>query len=129
MDIVHKVFSLKRHLQSHQANGRFYRAIVPCCAVALLMISSTTHADEASMSYSVHPIGHDDRNPLSGVFATRAPVRPNLVGLSLCKVISVNENVIEIDGIDAFAGTPVLDLKPYIPSLESIPDARTPQRY
>lgn len=67
----------------------------------------------------VHPHG-DKRNPLSGVFATRAPVRPNLTALSLCKIISVRENVIEIDQIDAFPNTPVLDLKPYIPSIDEV---------
>ncbi len=75
----------------------------------------------------VHP-RRDSRNPLSGVFATRAPVRPNLIGLTLCRIISVQGNIVEIDGIDAYEGTPVLDLKPYIPS-ESVPNARTPQRY
>ena len=76
----------------------------------------------------VHP-RRDSRNPLSGVFATRAPVRPNLIGLTLCRIIAVNDNVVEIDGIDAFNGTPVLDLKPYIPSMESIPAAKTPKRH
>ncbi len=52
------------------------------------------------------------KNPLRGVFATRAPVRPNLIALSRVRVISVRGNVIEIDGIDAFPDTPVLDLKP-----------------
>lgn len=59
----------------------------------------------------VHPRG-DPANPLRGVFATRAPVRPNLIALSRCRVLSVVGNVIEIDGIDAFPDTPVLDLKP-----------------
>jgi tRNA-Thr(GGU) m(6)t(6)A37 methyltransferase TsaA len=76
----------------------------------------------------VHP-RRDSRNPLSGVFATRAPVRPNLIGLTLCRIIAVNENVLEIDGIDAFDGTPVLDLKPYIPSMESIPAAKSSKRH
>ena len=71
----------------------------------------------------------DPRNPRSGVFATRAPVRPNLVGLTLCRIISVRDNILEVDGIDAYPGTPVLDLKPYIPGMESVPDATTPQRY
>jgi tRNA-Thr(GGU) m(6)t(6)A37 methyltransferase TsaA len=62
---------------------------------------------------------NNKENPLSGVFATRAPVRPNLIALSLCKVISVRENVIEIDQIDAFPNTPVLDLKPYVPSRDN----------
>jgi tRNA-Thr(GGU) m(6)t(6)A37 methyltransferase TsaA len=59
----------------------------------------------------VHPRGNLE-NPLRGVFATRAPVRPNLIALSRVRIVAVRENVIEIDGIDAYADTPVLDLKP-----------------
>jgi tRNA-Thr(GGU) m(6)t(6)A37 methyltransferase TsaA len=59
----------------------------------------------------VHPRGNPD-NPLRGVFATRAPVRPNLIALSRCRVLAVRGNVVEIDEIDAFADTPVLDIKP-----------------
>ncbi|MCU7943511.1 MAG: tRNA (N6-threonylcarbamoyladenosine(37)-N6)-methyltransferase TrmO [Candidatus Thiodiazotropha sp. (ex Cardiolucina cf. quadrata)] len=59
----------------------------------------------------VHPRGDPD-NPLRGVFATRAPVRPNLIALSRCRILSIQGNRIEIDGIDAFPGTPVLDIKP-----------------
>jgi len=59
----------------------------------------------------VHPRRNPD-NPLRGVFATRAPVRPNLIALSRCRVLAVRGNVIEIDAIDAFPDTPVLDIKP-----------------
>ena len=59
----------------------------------------------------VHPRRNPD-NPIRGVFATRAPVRPNLIALSRCKVIAVDGTTIEIDGIDAFADSPVLDIKP-----------------
>jgi len=59
----------------------------------------------------VHPRANLD-NPLRGVFATRAPVRPNLIALSRCDIISIKENIIEIDYIDAFPDTPVLDIKP-----------------
>jgi len=58
----------------------------------------------------VHPGGNKD-NPKRGVFATHSPVRPNLIAMTRCKIISVKDNVIEIDTIDAFADTPVLDLK------------------
>lgn len=58
----------------------------------------------------VHPQGNPN-NPLTGVFATHSPVRPNLIAMSRCKVLSIKGNVIEIDGIDAFPDTPVLDLK------------------
>ena len=58
----------------------------------------------------VHPQGNP-KNPLTGVFATHAPVRPNLIAMTRCKVLAVNDNIIEIDDIDAFPGTPVLDIK------------------
>ena len=65
-----------------------------------------------------HPMGNK-KNPLTGVFACRAPVRPNPIALTLCRVLSVKHNVVEIDKIDAFADTPILDLKPYIPGYDS----------
>ena len=58
----------------------------------------------------VHPRG-DRKNPLTGVFATHSPVRPNLIAITQCDVIDVKQNVIEIKEIDAFDGSPVLDLK------------------
>ena len=76
----------------------------------------------------VHP-RRDSRNPLTGVFATRAPVRPNLIGLSLCRIVAVEDGRVEVEGIDAYPGTPVLDLKPYLPGVESVPGAVAPQRY
>ena len=58
----------------------------------------------------VHPQGNKT-NPLRGVFATHSPVRPNLIAISRCKIISVKGNIIEVDGIDAFDNSPVIDLK------------------
>ena len=58
----------------------------------------------------VHPRG-DETNPLTGVFATHSPFRPNLIAISKCDIVSVKDNVIEIEDIDAFDGSPVLDLK------------------
>ena len=65
-------------------------------------------------------------HPLTGVFATRSPFRPNLIGMTLCKIVSVKDNVIEIDGIDAFADTPVLDIKPHVPRFDAAPNATIP---
>lgn len=62
----------------------------------------------------VHP-RKNPSNPLTGVFATHAPVRPNLMGISLCRIISVKGTKIRIDDIDARNGTPVIDIKCYIP--------------
>jgi tRNA-Thr(GGU) m(6)t(6)A37 methyltransferase TsaA len=62
----------------------------------------------------VHPRG-DARNPLSGVFATRSPDRPNPIGLHRAKVLSVTrERWLEVEGLEAIDGTPIVDLKPVI---------------
>jgi tRNA-Thr(GGU) m(6)t(6)A37 methyltransferase TsaA len=74
----------------------------------------------------VHPRGNK-KNPLTGVFACRAPVRPNLIALSLCKIISVKNNIVYIKNIDALNNSPILDLKPYIPHIDHIiKDVRVP---
>ena len=73
----------------------------------------------------VRPQGNKG-NPLTGVFACRAPVRPNLIALSLCKIVSVKDNVLEIEQIDADEGTPILDLKPYTPGPDSTREVRVP---
>ncbi len=59
-----------------------------------------------------------------GVFATRSPHRPNPIGLSLVKIESVEPDGVVVSGIDFVDGTPVLDLKPYLPEVESISGAR-----
>lgn len=73
----------------------------------------------------VHPRGNS-ANPLTGVFATRSPQRPNLIGLSTCKILSIDGNIIYIDKTDALDGSPVIDIKPYIPRTDSTSDVRVP---
>ena len=73
----------------------------------------------------VHPRG-DMSNPLTGVFATRSPFRPNLIALTTCKIVGIEGNVIDVENVDAFDGTPVLDIKPYLPGLDSESDIRLP---
>jgi tRNA (adenine37-N6)-methyltransferase len=61
-----------------------------------------------------------------GVFALRSPVRPNPVGLHIAGIVAFDAiaGLITLDGIDVLDGTPVIDLKPYFASTDSIPDAR-----
>ncbi|MFH1117338.1 MAG: tRNA (N6-threonylcarbamoyladenosine(37)-N6)-methyltransferase TrmO [Pseudomonadota bacterium] len=80
---------------------------------------------EKRSTLRVHPRG-DRRNPLTGVFATRSPVRPNLIGLSTCEIRSVEPGRVLITGIDAYDGTPIIDLKPYIPGNDCVPAAEVP---
>ena len=62
-----------------------------------------------------------------GVFALRSPVRPNPIGLHVARLTGVDQErgVLSLDAIDAIDGTPVIDVKPYYPSVDAFPDART----
>ncbi len=64
-----------------------------------------------------------DKTP-HGTFATRAPSRPNPIGLSLVKLIRVENNRVYIDRVDVLNETPLLDIKPYIPEFEHHHDVR-----
>jgi tRNA-Thr(GGU) m(6)t(6)A37 methyltransferase TsaA len=62
-------------------------------------------------------------NERVGVFATRSPNRPNGLGLSLVKLLAIEAGRLRVAGVDAVDGTPVYDIKPYLPWSESVPDA------
>ncbi len=59
-----------------------------------------------------------------GLFATRAPARPNPVALSVVGIVRREDNVLVVSGVDMVDGTPLLDLKPYIPGVDSRPQCR-----
>lgn len=63
-------------------------------------------------------------NERVGVFASRAPNRPNGLGLSLVRLLGVEPGALRVAGVDMTDGTPVYDIKPYIPWCEALPDAR-----
>ena len=78
--------------------------------VAVIYWFDKNDTPERRAILQVHPRA-DKSNPLTGVFATHSPFRPNLIAISRCDIIEIRENVIEVKDIDAFDGTPVLDLK------------------
>jgi len=80
---------------------------------------------EETKILKVHPRGRMDL-PLLGVFATRTAFRPNPIGLTLVELLERKENVLVVKGLDAFDGTPVLDVKPY-DSWDMVLDARVPK--
>lgn len=59
-----------------------------------------------------------------GVFATRAPRRPNAIGLSVVKLVGIKGNLVEIEDVDILDGTPLLDIKPYIPAVDAVMTAK-----
>ena len=62
-----------------------------------------------------------------GVFACRSPARPNPIGLCVVKLMRVEGCVLTVKGLDAFAGSPIIDVKPYIQRRDAVPDACTPE--
>ena len=66
---------------------------------------------------AVHP-RRDVSAPLTGVFATRSPARPNPIAVYTVDLLSVERNVLTVKGIDAVDGTPVLDIKPHVHRLD-----------
>lgn len=116
------VYSLSPGGWVRKADGRTFIEIEPKYQPALLGVEQLSSlwvlywfdrndSPEQRAVLQVHPRGNPD-NPLRGVFATRSPLRPNLIALSQVKLLAVRGNIIEIDAIDAFPDTPVLDLKP-----------------
>ncbi len=116
--------------------GKIFVVIDPAYGEALTGIEDFSHlwviywfhgndTPEKRHTLKVHPRGNP-ANPLTGVFATRAPVRPNLVALKACRLVGRQENRLEVVGLDAWDGSPVLDLKPYIPQIDAVPEAVIP---
>lgn len=60
-----------------------------------------------------------------GIFATRAPTRPNPIGLSVVKLVRIEGNILFVENLDILDGTPLLDLKPYIPEFDRPVEFRT----
>jgi tRNA-Thr(GGU) m(6)t(6)A37 methyltransferase TsaA len=63
----------------------------------------------------------DDRP--RGIFSTRAPVRPNPIGLSVVRLVRRTHSTLEVDDLDILDGTPILDIKPYVPEFDHRPGA------
>jgi tRNA-Thr(GGU) m(6)t(6)A37 methyltransferase TsaA len=82
-------------------------------------------SDEDKRIMKVHPRGRSGM-PLLGIFATRTPHRPNPIGLTRVKILKIEGNVITVQGLDAFDGTPVLDIKPF-DSWDTTEDFKVPK--
>jgi len=69
--------------------------------------------DQSRLLTRVHPMGRKDY-PLAGIFATCSPVRPNPVLMTVVQLRGRRENVLQVSGLDAVDGSPIIDIKPYI---------------
>ena len=78
----------------------------------VVLVLTWLHRADRSVQ-AVHPRG-DASRPLTGVFATRSPDRPNPIGLHRVRIIAIREERIEVSGLEAIDGTPVVDIKPVL---------------
>ncbi len=125
--IVHN--ELKRGITPpRQKSPRSVIEILPSYAEGLqgiepgqaLVIVFQFHLSQAPAPLLQYPQG-DTSRPRRGVFALRSPLRPNPIGLTTVRVLDVKENKLIVAGLDAFDGTPVLDIKPYVAWLDEPP--------
>lgn len=70
-----------------------------------------------SKKYNLKVVPFMDKK-LRGVFATRAPARPNAIGISVVRLITIKSNTLFIENVDIVDGTPLLDIKPYVPEFD-----------
>ena len=78
---------------------------------------------EGRLLTRVHPMGRKDL-PLVGVFSTCSPARPNPVLVSAVTLLARNGTILKVEGLDAVDGSPVVDIKPYLPTYYSVNDAK-----
>jgi len=78
------------------------------------------HQQYESLKLLQYPKG---RTEPRGIFAIRSPLRPNKIGLTIVKIISIENNTLYFTGADMIDGTPLLDIKPYVPDIDSYTDA------
>jgi tRNA-Thr(GGU) m(6)t(6)A37 methyltransferase TsaA len=72
------------------------------------------------------PVGNEVPPPERGVLATRSQLRPSAIGVSVVEVVHRRQGVLRVRGLDALNGSPVLDLKPYLPQYDAVPEATLP---
>lgn len=77
-----------------------------------------------SHSFNLHVVPFMDSEP-RGLFATRAPKRPNPIGLSTVQLDKIEDGVLHIQNVDILDGTPLLDIKPYVPEFDAQVEVRT----
>ena len=81
--------------------------------------------EDEIVSGARHPRGRSDW-PKIGIFAQRGKGRPNRIGLTTCRIVSVSGRRLEVEGLDAIDGTPVLDIKPYMAGFAPRGEVREP---
>ena len=91
-----------------------------------LIIIFFIHKSRLPFPLKVKPRFRIDPNQEVGVFASRSPDRPNPIGKTTVRLLKRRKNILKVLGLDAIDGTPVLDIKPFIPGIDAAKDVKTP---
>jgi tRNA (adenine37-N6)-methyltransferase len=128
---IHTPFIDKRNtpIQPSRSAATGQVEVYPAYVAGLCDLEGFSHiilvyAFHRSLDYAliVTPfLDHQER----GLFATRYPARPNPIGLSIVRLLSIHGHILEIEGVDVLDGTPLLDIKPYVPDFDVRADVRT----
>ncbi len=110
------------HLREELAGG--LRGLDEFSHAVVLFFMHQAHF-EAATDLVRRPRGRADM-PEVGIFAQRAKHRPNPIGITTVKILGVAGDVLKVQGLDAIDGTPVLDIKPYAPAFDAVPDPVVP---
>lgn len=111
--IVHKTGDAT-HIEIYKAYEAALLGLEGFSHITVLYWFHQNDTPELRGTLQVHP-RKNKGNPLTGVFATHSPVRPNLIAMTPCKIVRIDGLSIFIDEIDARDGSPLIDIKPYIP--------------
>jgi tRNA-Thr(GGU) m(6)t(6)A37 methyltransferase TsaA len=122
--VIHSPFTEKSEtpIQSSRSQAKGTVEVYPEYAEGLQDLEGLSHIfllyffhESSGFSLVIKPF-LDDR--LHGLFATRYPCRPNPIGLSIVRLLNRRDNILEIEGMDMLDGTPLLDIKPYVPEFD-----------
>jgi len=115
----------RRHIESEiEVLPHYAAALTGIEEYSQLIVLFWMHRAPPGAALTVHPRG-DATLPLTGVFASRGRAHPNPIGLAVVDLIARRGNVLSVRRLDAFDGTPVIDLKPY-DHYDVFPDPRVP---
>jgi tRNA-Thr(GGU) m(6)t(6)A37 methyltransferase TsaA len=92
-----------------------------------LMVLYWSHLipEKRRRTMKVHPLGSQEF-PLVGTFATHSPARPNSILVTVVHLLEHKGNILKVTGLDALNGSPILDIKPYLPDRQNLKDVRMP---
>ena len=129
--VIHSPFTEKEGtpIQPTRSNRSGWVEVYPEFADGLLGLEEFSHIillyifhRSSGYKLQVTPFLDDQEH---GLFATRYPCRPNPIGLSIVRLLSRRENILDIDGVDVLDDTPMLDIKPYVPDFDVRADVKT----